>query len=146
MRLSTHFTLAEAIHSETATRKGIDNTPFPEILANMGEAADGMEQVRELLATPIFVSSWYRSPKLNAAIGGSATSAHVHGYAVDFTAPGFGSPIEVCEAIQKSNIKYDQLIYEGTWVHISFAPEMRQVAMSATFLGGRVTYSQGIAA
>jgi len=44
-----------------------------------------------------------------------------------------------------SDIKYDQLIYEGTWVHISFAPAARQMALSATFLGGRVTYSQGIA-
>lgn len=145
MNLSAHFTLAEAIHSETATRKGIDNIPPPEVLANMGEAADGMEEVRAFLDAPIHVSSWYRSPKLNAAIGGSPTGAHPEGWAIDFMAPKFGTPLEICKAILNSNIKYDQLIYEGTWVHISFAPTTRQMALSATFLGGRVTYSQGIA-
>ena len=144
MRLSTHFTLDEATRSQTATRKGIDNMPTPEVIANLTEAAGEMEAVRELLGTPVIVSSWYRSAKLNAAIGGSSTSSHISGWAVDFSAPGFGTPLEVCKAIHASTIKYDQLIYEGNWVHISFAPDMRQIAMSATFLGGRATYSMGI--
>lgn len=144
MNLSANFTFAEATHSETATRKGIDNMPPPEVLANMGEAADGMEEIRAFLDAPIYVSSWYRSPKLNAAIGGSPTGAHPEGWAIDFTAPKFGTPLEICKAILDSDIKFDQLLAEGLWVHISFAPAMRQIAMSVTFLGGRPTYTMGI--
>ena len=144
-QLSEHFTLEEAVFSETAIRKGVPNDPDADTIENMKEQAAGMEQVRELLGNPIHVSSWYRGPKLNAAIGGSKTSAHMEGYATDFTCPQFGNPQEVCRAIMNSNIQYRQLIYEGNWTHISFKLPHIMQNLTAHFEGGRVTYSNGIA-
>lgn len=145
MNLSPHFTLAEATHSDLAIRKCIDNTPSSEIISNIAEAADGLEEIRDFLDSPIYVSSWYRSPKLNVAVGSSTTSAHVKGWAIDFIAPKFGTPIEICRAIVNSDIQYDQLIYEGTWIHISFAPAMRQQVFTAHFVMNKeTTYSKGV--
>ena len=129
MNLSDHFSLEEATHSDTATRLGISNQPNAQQLENMKVAAIGMEKVRELLASPINVNSWIRLPDVNVAVGGSKVSSHMDGWAIDFTCKGFGTPFEVCKAIEKSNIKFDQMIYEfgdKGWTHISFAPEMRQ--------------------
>src|SRR5881396_1727480 len=96
MNLSDHFTLEQLIASEIATRKGIQNVPTPEQIVNLTELAATLEQVRELVG-PIHINSAFRSLRLNSAIGGSAHSAHLSGYACDFTAPGFGTPKEVCE-------------------------------------------------
>jgi hypothetical protein len=129
MNLSDHFSLEEATRSDTATRLGISNQPNAQQLENMKVAAIGMEKIRELLASPINVNSWIRLPEVNVAVGGSKVSSHMDGWAIDFTCKGFGNPLEVCKAIEKSNIKFDQMIYEfgdKGWTHISFAPEMRQ--------------------
>jgi len=129
MNLSDHFSLEEATRSDTATRLGISNQPNAQQLENMKVAAIGMEKIRELLASPINVNSWIRLPEVNVAVGGSKVSSHMDGWAIDFTCKGFGTPLEVCKAIEKSNIKFDQMIYEfgdKGWTHISFAPEMRQ--------------------
>jgi putative chitinase len=129
MNLSDHFSLEEATHSDTATRLGISNQPNEQQLENMKVAAIGMEKIRELLASPINVNSWIRLPEVNVAVGGSKVSSHMDGWAIDFTCKGFGTPLQVCKAIEKSNIKFDQMIYEfgdKGWTHISFAPEMRQ--------------------
>jgi putative chitinase len=129
MNLSDHFSLEEATHSDTATRLGISNQPNAQQLENMKVAAIGMEKVRELLASPINVNSWIRLPEVNVAVGGSKVSSHMDGWAIDFTCKGFGTPLQVCKAIEKSNIKFDQMIHEfgdKGWTHISFAPEMRQ--------------------
>ena len=129
MNLSDHFSLEEATHSDTATRLGISNQPNAQQLENMKVAAIGMEKIRELLASPINVNSWIRLPEVNVAVGGSKVSSHMDGWAIDFVCKGFGNPLEVCKAIEKSNIKFDQMIYEfgeKGWTHISFAPEMRQ--------------------
>ena len=127
MNLSDHFSLEEATRSDTATRLGISNQPNAQQLENMKVAAIGMEKIRELLASPINVNSWLRLPEVNVAVGGSKVSSHMDGWAIDFTCKGFGNPLEVCKAIEKSNIKFDQMIHEyGRWMHISFAPEMRQ--------------------
>lgn len=129
MNLSDHFSLEEATHSDTATRLGISNQPDAQQLENMKVAAIGMEKIRELLASPINVNSWLRLPEVNVAVGGSKVSSHMDGWAIDFTCKGFGNPLEVCKAIEKSNIKFDQMIHEfgdKGWTHISFAPEMRQ--------------------
>jgi hypothetical protein len=129
MNLSDHFSLEEATRSDTATRLGISNQPNAQQLENMKVAAIGMEKIRELLASPINVNSWIRLPEVNVAVGGSKVSSHMDGWAIDFVCRGFGTPLEVCKAIEKSNIKFDQMIYEfgdKGWTHISFAPEMRQ--------------------
>ncbi|ADG20410.1 Peptidase M15A [Paraburkholderia atlantica] len=148
-RLTDHFTLEELTQSETATRRRIDNTPSPAIVENLTRTAQTLEQVRALLCSrPVLVSSGYRSPALNTAVGGAANSAHMTGLAADFICPGFGSPLEICRKIAASNIPFDQLIQEGTWVHIGLAPggqKARQQVLTANFGVGGTTYTNGIA-
>lgn len=146
MNLTPHFTLEELTHSDVAVRKGIDNTPNVDVIENLRSLALALEQVRELLGVPMYVSSGYRSLRTNAAVGGASTSAHVQGLAADFTAPAFGTPIAVCEAISESGIGFDQLIYEGAWVHLSVDPRHRQQVLTARFAGGRVSYLPGLVA
>lgn len=146
MNLSEHFHLDEFTHSQTAIRKAIPNIPSPEIMGNLKDVADGMEKVRALLGNkPITVSSGYRSPKLNAAVKGSETSAHMLGHACDFICPSYGKPIDIVKKIQASDIDFDQVIQEGTWVHISFDPKNRKQVLTALFDGnGGVRYSEGV--
>lgn len=126
MNLSPHFTLAELTASETAARRGIDNDPPPEVIERLKHTALGLEAVRIRLGAPIIVSSGYRSPDLNAAVGGSRNSDHTRGDAADFICPGFGGPSTIVSALKDSGIAFDQLIEEfGRWVHISFGPRMR---------------------
>ena len=144
MNISEHFTLEELTKSEIALRKNIDNTPDVDAKENLKQLARHLEMVRELLGVPIYISSAYRSPKVNSAVGGSSTSAHMTGQAADFTAPQFGSPKEVAKAIAESDLEFDQLIYEGTWVHFGIRGDMRRQVLTAKFNGGRATYVQGI--
>ena len=139
--LSPHFSLEELTHSQAASRLALDNTPGPWVLAALKATADGMEIVRGYLGKPIMVSSGYRSPAVNHAIGGAENSAHMTGHAVDFISPAFGTPFAICHALLETPIKWDQLICEGTWVHISFDPRMRQEVL--TMQNGH--YRQGIA-
>ena len=126
MQLSENFNLDEATFSETAVRLGINNQPSPEQLENMKITAQGMEAIRKLLGKPIRVNSWLRLPALNQAIGGALKSSHMDGWAVDFTCPAFGDPYTVAKALKDSDIQVDQCIHEfGRWVHVSFAPQMR---------------------
>lgn len=126
MNLSNNFTLEEATFSETAVRLGINNQPSPEQLENMKIAAEGMEKIRSLLGKPIRVNSWLRLPEVNVAVGGSKISSHMDGWAIDFTCAGFGDPYTVAKALKESDIQVDQCIHEfGRWVHVSFAPQMR---------------------
>lgn len=126
MNLSQHFTLAEMTVSETAARRGIDNDPPPDVVERLKHTALGLEAVRIRLGAPIVVSSGYRSPALNAAIGGAQNSDHTRGDAADFICPGFGAPSTIVSALKDSGIQFDQLIEEfGRWVHISFGPRMR---------------------
>jgi hypothetical protein len=125
--------------------RGIDNTASLEIVDHLKVAAAGMEEVRALLGAPIHVDSGYRSPALNEAVRGVPGSAHTAGYAVDFICPRFGAPLEIVKIIAASSVKFDQLIQEGTWVHISFDPAMRQEVLTAHFVDGKATYQRGIA-
>ena len=145
MKLTDNFYLSEFTDSNTATRLGIKNETSPNIIGNLKLLADGLEQVRKLLGYPLFINSGYRSLALNKAVGGSNTSAHVYGYAADFTCRKFGTPNEIVKKIKASGIKYDQLIEEGGntgWVHISFDPKMRQQSLVATFKNGKATYKE----
>ena len=124
MKISEHFTLEEFSFSEAAARLGLDNTPGPIVIANLGLVAAVMERVRTLLGDrPIVVHSSYRSAEVNQAVGGAVTSAHCHGLACDFVCPAFGSPAEAALVILKSDIDYDQLILEYGWVHVGLAHE-----------------------
>ena len=100
MNLSPHFTLEEFIESQTAARQSINNDPPSLLFPSLTATAEGLEQVRTLLGDrPMRISSGYRSPTLNRAVGGSTNSQHVLGEAVDFTCPAFGTPRQIVAAI-----------------------------------------------
>ena len=131
--LSPHFTLGELTRSATAQARGIDNTPTPQHVTNLRHLAATLEKVRALLGHPVLISSGYRSPELNAAVGGSSTSDHANGLAADLTCPKFGTAEAVCVAIMDSGIAFDQLIFEQgatDWVHLGIGPRMRRQVLS----------------
>lgn len=134
MNLSPHFTLAEFTVSETAARRGIDNTPREAfVLENLKRIAGVMESIRAILENPVIVSSGFRCLDLNSAIGSKPTSAHVVGLAADFICPGYGTPYDVCRAIEPHvrRLGIDQLIYEHTWIHVGLrAGEPRHQIMT----------------
>ncbi len=139
IKLSDHFCLDEM----TKTSTGINNTPGEKILERLKNTAAGMEKVCALLDNKlIIVKSGYRSPGVNKAVGGSKTSDHMNGDACDFDCPAFGTDFEVADAIRKSDIKFDQLILEYGWVHISFGPRMRQQCL--TKRSAKAPYELGI--
>lgn len=146
MRLSPNFTLAQLSFSETAVARGIDNRPPPPHVIQLRVLAARLEEVRSLLGAPLHISSAYRSPALNAAVGGVPASRHALGLAVDFTCAHFGSPLDVARAIADSAIGFDQLIHEyGRWVHFGLcAPgetSRRQLLTIRDAVGG---YQDGI--
>ena len=150
-RLSPHFSLAELTVSNDGARAGLRNIPVGDALANLSRLAQALEQVRGLLYNaPILVSSGYRSPAVNALVKGSLTSAHLRGLAADFIAPKYGRPSAICQAIRGSGIPFDQLIFEGTWVHFGLAENHkapRRQVMTAIFERGQKTrYLPGIVA
>src|SRR5687767_2391133 len=122
-QLTEHFTLAEMTRSTTAVRKGIPNLPSVDnVRALKLLCAKVLEPVREHFARPVIVTSGFRAPRVNVAVGGSGTSQHCLGEAADFTVQGV-SNLEVCQWIQ-ANLDYDQLIYEfgeAGWVHCSYS-------------------------
>lgn len=146
MNLTAHFTLEELIRSEIAMRRSLDNSAPAFVIENLRQTSTQLELVRDLVGCPIQITSGYRSPNVNAAIGGSRGSQHMTGEAVDFIAPGYGSPLQVCRAIVKSGIEFDQLIHEGTWVHLSFSRTgaQRRQALTAHFGAAGVRYTPGI--
>lgn len=120
-QLSPHFTLAELTASDTAARRGIDNTPTPAIYASLKRTAEALETIRALGGKPIIVTSGYRSPALNAAVGGAGNSAHLTGLAADINRSG-STPYDFGLAIINSGLEFDQIIHEyGRWVHIGLA-------------------------
>jgi hypothetical protein len=130
MAISKHITYKEATQSNTAIRKGIDNTPDEEQLLNMIEIADNVfEPLREGLGNkPIRINSFFRSPKLNVAIGGSKNSQHCKGEAMDIkaTVQSYHSNKQIAKYII-DNLTWDQLIAEypdekgePAWVHVSY--------------------------
>ena len=84
--MAQHFTLSELLHSDTAEARGIQNTPPHDVLRRLNYLMDNcLDPIRRLWGKPIGVNSGYRSPALNAAVGGVATSQHVKGEAADIT-------------------------------------------------------------
>lgn len=145
-KLSPHFSLSEALFSATGQKLKIDNSPGPVDLENIAYTARQMEKVRKILESKdILVSSWYRSNALNKAVGGSRTSQHSKGQAVDFRCPGYGTIQRVVKALilNKDTLKYDQLILEPTWIHISFISEGKPRGQELTYVGPN-EYSPGI--
>jgi 4-hydroxy-3-methylbut-2-en-1-yl diphosphate synthase IspG/GcpE len=123
MKLSKNFTLSEIIHSNTAKRLGINNAPNKEHLKNMQVLVrDLIQPIRDALG-PIRISSGYRNPELNRAIGGSSKSQHCKGEALDlqYWRKGKMSNKEIYDWIVKSEIEFDQMIneFDYSWIHIS---------------------------
>ena len=123
MKLSKNFTLPEIIHSNTAKRLGINNAPNKEHLKNMQVLVrDLIQPIRDALG-PIRISSGYRNPELNRAIGGSAKSQHCKGEALDlqYWSKGKMSNKEIYDWVVKSGIEFDQMIneFDYSWIHIS---------------------------
>jgi len=146
MRLSQHFSLQEFTFSQTATRLGIPNAPPPDAIARMiALCEDVLEPLRAELGRPIIVTSGYRSPELNAAIGGSPRSQHCRGEAADIIVPGL-SPLDVCRAVVELG-RFDQCIHEfGRWCHVSWRGDQlsRRETLTATHQDGRVIYLRGL--
>ena len=148
-KISAHITYKEATHSNTATRKGIKNTPTDKQLAAMKTLAKNVfEPVRVHFDKPIRVNSFFRSVALNKAIGGSSTSQHCRGEAIDLDATRGFTNKEIYNYI-KNNLEYDQLIWEfGTdnnpdWVHVSYRAngKNRKQQLKATRKGGKSVYT-----
>ena len=111
MKISDHITYAEAIHSNTAKRRGIDNTPNPTQVETMKVTAEKIfEPLRKFVGGPIKVNSFFRSPELNTAIGGSKTSQHCKGQAIDIDDVfGYKTNAEMYNWV-KENLNFDQMI------------------------------------
>lgn len=117
-----YFTIKELTKSSTAEAKGIDNTPTQEVERNLTALVENvLSPLREIYGKPITVNSGYRCPELNKAVGGSATSDHVKGFAADITA-GSKEENERLFNIIKHNFHFSQLIDEKnfSWVHVSY--------------------------
>lgn len=135
MKISDHLDLSEVTRSETAKRKGISNEPTPEHLENFKKLAMNVfEPIRKHFGFPIHISSGYRSKALNTAIGGSLTSQHCKGEAIDIDMDGSSNGITnkmVFDYI-KANVKFDQMIWEfgsdsnPDWVHVSYSSDGKQ--------------------
>ncbi len=128
MKLSNNFSLNELIKSQTAERKGIDNTPSAEHQENLKSLCTHVLQpVRDHFGRVVSVSSGYRSPELCVAIGSKTTSQHAKGEAADFEIFGVSNK-ELADYINE-NLDYDQLILEywkesdpnSGWVHCSYS-------------------------
>ena len=133
MRLSKNFTLSEITKSNTAKRLGIDNAPNQEHLNNMQILIrDLIQPMRDALG-PIRISSGYRSPVLNRAIGGSTKSQHCKGQALDlqFWSEGEMCNKEIYDWVLKEGIEFDQMIneFDFAWIHISLRPDNKNRRM-----------------
>jgi hypothetical protein len=130
MKISEHLELSELITSDSAKRNGISNMPTDQHLASLKVLADKVfEPIRNHFAIPIFISSGYRSEELNKKIGGSKTSQHCKGQAIDIDMDGSNSEVSNNDIFHwaKANLKFTQLIAEFPdsygnlgWVHIGY--------------------------
>ena len=134
-----NFELYEFIDSDVAKQRRIDNSPTFEVVDHLNELVkDFLQPLRHALGLPINVSSGYRCQRLNAAVGGSSTSAHLIGYAADITCPlmAFNKFVNyVKDWVKKNNIKFDQLIVEtdkktgAQWLHVGLKNKAGQQRM-----------------
>ena len=150
-RISKHISYHEGIRSNTALRLNIDNTPDDYHLSNMENLARQLfEPLREWVGGPIKITSFYRSEKLNKAIGGSSRSQHCQGRAIDLDDTlGHKTNAEMFNYI-KENLSFDKMIWEfgdddnPAWVHVSYdSPDSNRGNMyKAVSKNGRTTYTQ----
>lgn len=144
--LSEHFSLDEMIRSQTAVRKGISNMPEPHQIEALSRLCRTiLEPVRAHFKAPVIVTSGYRGVRLNKAVGGSSTSQHCFGEAVDFHVQGVPDVVVAKWIMQ--NLTFDQLILEFPpegWVHVSYGGQMRGQVLTAKKINGRTKYLPGL--
>lgn len=135
MKLSPNFTLEEMLESQTARRKGIAEqfTPPPEVIANLKALCKNILQpLRDAIGGPIKISSGYRCPRLNKAIGGAKNSQHMAGEAADIQGLNGMTNKQLFNKIKQLGLPFDQMIWEfgndqnPAWVHVSFGPRHRR--------------------
>lgn len=148
MKLSKNLSLSEVVKSNTAIKNGIDNSPTLEHLQNLEILAEKIFQpIREHFGVPIGISSGYRSKALNEAIGGSKTSQHCNGQALDLDADMFGKVTnkEIFDYIVE-NLSFDQVINEFnySWIHVSYKnkKENRKQVLKAYKENGKTKYGK----
>jgi hypothetical protein len=151
MVVSQHLQLAELIRSESAKRYGIANMPTPEHIANLKLLAEHIfEPIRANFRCPILISSGYRSKELNDKIGGSNTSQHSLGQAIDIDMDGTSYNVINADIFNfiKDKLPFDQLIWEfgnpinPAWVHVSYSDRHRRQILKATKTNGITNYKQ----
>lgn len=150
-KITENFTLQECLHSDTAIRKGIDNSPSEKNYQNIVWFLENVLQpIRDAYKKPIKITSMYRSRALNTAIGGSPSSAHMKGLAVDIQV---SNPTHMMKFLSENMKKFniDQLISEfpdaagvPKWIHIgsSNTSKLRYQILTAKSVNGRTVYSK----
>jgi len=154
MQLSENFSLKELTVSETATRKGLDNTPNETTIANLKTLTQTILQpLREHYGKSVKVNSGYRSPEVNASVGGSKTSDHCKGQAADIEISGVANG-DLAKYIA-DNFKFTQVILEfytqgvpdSGWVHVSYdADNLKCQTLTAVKKDGKTVYLNGLQA
>ena len=152
MNLSSNFTLKELTVSETALRKGLDNTPDAQVISSLKTLVETILQpVRDHYGKSVRVNSGYRSPEVNASVGGSKTSDHCKGQAADIEIDGVANG-DLAKYIV-DNFKFTQVILEfytlgqpnSGWVHVSYdADNLKCQVLTATKQNGKTVYLQGL--
>jgi hypothetical protein len=153
-QLTKNFSLAEMVKSETALRHGMENNPGPDELNNLLQlCANVLQPIRDHYQKGVKVNSGYRSPDVNAKVGGSRTSDHTRGMAADIEIPGV--PNADLAKWVKENLSYTQLILEfytpgvpdSGWVHVSYDPaNLKKQDLTATRKDGKTVYLPGLVA
>lgn len=150
MNLSPHFTLGELTASQTAARKGLSNEPDAAVLANLNRLAHTLERIRDLVGLPIVVSSGYRSPAVNKAVGGAKNSAHMTGCAADITCHGVPNRM-LAQQIVAAKLGFDQVILEfpdsstGGWVHVAIPDAGKSARNEVLTINTGTGYVTGLA-
>lgn len=150
MNLSPNFTLDELTVSETAARRGIDNSAPAHVIPDlMRLARDVLQPLRDHLGRPVVVTSGYRSRATNSAVGGALNSDHIAGRAADIIVPGM-TVREVCRAVNDLALPVDQCLMEfGRWTHVSVPTEGREPRREMLTVsigpGGQTVYRRGLA-
>lgn len=154
MKLTANFTLNELTQSETALRKGLDNAPTQDVISALQTlAVNVLQPVRDHYGRGVKVNSGYRSPEVNASVGGSKTSDHCKGQAADIEIPGVANA-ELAAYI-RDELQFTQLILEfytpgvpdSGWVHVSYDPaNLKKQVMTATKRDGKTVYLPGLVA